>query len=65
MNRSFLCPVCKDADAPVLEGADHFPFCSQSCKDRDLGGWLRDQYRIGTRRAGSDEIPDLADPAED
>lgn len=29
------CPVC---DRPAL--AEHTPFCSQGCRDRDLIAWL-------------------------
>ncbi|MGE4618567.1 MAG: DNA gyrase inhibitor YacG [Planctomycetota bacterium] len=65
MKRSFLCPVCKDTDSPVAEGADHFPFCSESCRDRDLGGWLQNQYRIGSRSADSDELPEIQGPLQD
>jgi uncharacterized protein len=35
------CPVCK-ANAK----AEHNPFCSQGCKDRDLLQWLGDGYRL-------------------
>ncbi|MEE2882794.1 MAG: DNA gyrase inhibitor YacG [Planctomycetota bacterium] len=57
--------MCKDSDSPVFEDGRHFPFCSESCKDRDLGGWLRDQYRIGSRPAGSDELPETTEPPQD
>jgi hypothetical protein len=26
--------------------ADHAPFCSQGCRDRDLLNWLGDGYRV-------------------
>jgi hypothetical protein len=26
--------------------ADHTPFCSQGCRDRDLLKWLGDSYRV-------------------
>ena len=35
------CPMCKKPSA-----ADHAPFCSQGCKDRDLLRWLDEGYRI-------------------
>ena len=35
------CPVCR---APL--SAEHAPFCSQRCKDRDLLRWLGEGYRI-------------------
>ncbi len=44
------------------------PFCSQRCKDVDLGRWLRGDYRIPEDRSdasperpaadGSDDAPD-------
>ena len=35
------CPLCgKPASA------DHAPFCSRGCRDRDLLNWLGDSYRV-------------------
>ncbi|HEX8381179.1 MAG TPA: DNA gyrase inhibitor YacG [Allosphingosinicella sp.] len=35
------CPLCgKPASA------DHKPFCSRGCRDRDLLNWLGDSYRV-------------------
>lgn len=35
------CPIC---DRPTH--ADHAPFCSQGCRDRDLLQWLGEGYRL-------------------
>ena len=35
------CPICRK---PI--NADHAPFCSRGCKDRDLLRWLGEGYRI-------------------
>ncbi len=35
------CPICKK---PRVE--EHAPFCSQRCRDRDLGAWLSDSYAL-------------------
>ena len=35
------CPIC---DKPAT--ADHAPFCSRGCRDRDLLQWLGDGYRM-------------------
>jgi endogenous inhibitor of DNA gyrase (YacG/DUF329 family) len=35
------CPVCGKP-----ESAEHAPFCSRRCKDRDLLNWLGEGYRI-------------------
>ncbi|HEY0165231.1 MAG TPA: DNA gyrase inhibitor YacG [Sphingomicrobium sp.] len=49
------CPLCgKSADA------DHGPFCSRGCKDRDLLKWLGEGYRI----AGPPADPEALDSEE-
>ena len=35
------CPLC---GKPA--GAEHKPFCSRGCRDRDLLNWLGDSYRV-------------------
>jgi endogenous inhibitor of DNA gyrase (YacG/DUF329 family) len=35
------CPVCSKPPS-----AEHAPFCSRGCKDRDLLNWLGDAYRV-------------------
>lgn len=35
------CPVCGQATI-----AEHKPFCSRGCRDRDLLQWLGEGYRI-------------------
>lgn len=35
------CPLCRKAAS-----ADHAPFCSRGCKDRDLLRWLGEGYKI-------------------
>jgi hypothetical protein len=35
------CPLC---GRPA--SADHAPFCSQGCRDRDLLNWLGDAYQV-------------------
>jgi uncharacterized protein len=38
------CPICKTAvDSEVNE---EFPFCSERCKDIDLGNWATERYVI-------------------
>ena len=39
--------------------APFVPFCSQRCKDVDLGRWLRGDYRIPADQP-SNEAPDAA-----
>lgn len=38
------CPVCKEW-ASYKDNAFR-PFCSKACKDKDLGNWATERYRI-------------------
>jgi hypothetical protein len=49
------CPVCRKP-----ESAEHSPFCSRGCKDRDLLNWLGEGYRI----AGPPADPERVDSSE-
>ncbi|WP_174293004.1 DNA gyrase inhibitor YacG [Sphingomonas bacterium] len=50
------CPLCAKPTA-----ADHAPFCSRGCRDRDLLAWLSEDYRL----PGRDPAPDRLDSAGD
>ena len=41
------------------------PFCSQRCKDVDLGQWLRGDYRIPADRPADEDTPDVPDDPGD
>jgi endogenous inhibitor of DNA gyrase (YacG/DUF329 family) len=45
------CPVCGNP-----EKAEHAPFCSRGCKDRDLLKWLGEGYRIPGPPADPDGV---------
>ena len=56
MNRPIRrCPVCGKA-----RSAEHTPFCSTRCRDRDLVRWLDDGYAI----PGPPADPDNDSPGE-
>jgi uncharacterized protein len=38
------CPICK-AETDSAVHAD-FPFCSERCRDRDLGNWATEKYVV-------------------
>lgn len=46
------CPSCKKkmdvkkALASKIDGVRTFPFCSQRCRQIDLGAWIDEDYRI-------------------
>ena len=45
MVRVERCSMCGGA-LPAQAQAAFFPFCSQRCRDRDLGAWLSGGYTI-------------------
>lgn len=47
------CPLCRKASV-----AEHAPFCSRGCKDRDLLNWLGEAYAVPGK-------PDETDLSED
>ena len=50
------CPICKvETDSAVHAG---FPFCSERCRERDLGNWASQKYVV------SEPIFDEEDPSE-
>ena len=49
------CPICKK----LVKLTDPFmPFCSERCKDVDLGNWATEKYVI-PEPLGPDEIDEL------
>jgi endogenous inhibitor of DNA gyrase (YacG/DUF329 family) len=46
--------VCTLCGAPVA--AEHAPFCSQGCRDRDLLNWLGEGYRLPGPPVASERI---------
>ena len=50
------CPICKTETDSTIH-AD-FPFCSERCRERDLGNWASEKYAV------SDSIFDEQDIVE-
>lgn len=48
------CPTCKREALPRSENPAS-PFCSQRCRDVDLGKWLGEEYRVVDPSTDSDE----------
>ena len=38
------CPLCKRPTDSAVHG--DFPFCSERCRDRDLGNWATEKYVV-------------------
>ena len=58
--RTVPCPVCRQ---PAVLGArnPYRPFCSERCRDVDLGAWASEGYRVA-HQAPPDESPDDEPP---
>ena len=38
------CPICKAETDSAIHG--EFPFCSERCRERDLGNWASEKYVV-------------------
>jgi len=58
--RTVRCPACggKSRYAP---DNPYRPFCSARCRERDLGAWATENYRI-ERRETPDDLDDTLEP---
>ena len=48
------CPICK-VEADSVIHAD-FPFCSERCRERDLGNWASEKYVVSDPIFDEEEI---------
>jgi endogenous inhibitor of DNA gyrase (YacG/DUF329 family) len=48
------CPICS---RPVKPGEEDFPFCSERCREIDLGNWAMEKYVITTPLPAEQEFP--------
>ncbi len=58
------CPQC-DKPVPWSPDSRFRPFCSQRCKDIDLGAWASETYRIPVKDDEADEDGLPPPPARD
>ena len=47
------CPICEKQFDPATTPA--MPFCSDRCRQIDLGRWLRESYSVPVERKDEDE----------
>jgi len=51
------CPICKQ---PVdSETSPEFPFCSDRCRERDLGNWAMEKYKVAVPSMDESEPEEL------
>ena len=51
--RMVSCPTC-GKQVPWTPESHFRPFCSERCKNVDLGAWASEGYRIEQQQAGTD-----------
>lgn len=53
----YKCPICgKPADSETIA---EFPFCSERCRQVDLGNWAAEQYVISEQAFDEDDLEKL------
>ena len=55
------CPHCRGL-AEYSPNNAYRPFCSQRCRDLDLGAWASEQFRLPVLDARDDEVSDGVPP---
>lgn len=58
------CPICKK-NVPTAPRTKHFPFCSLTCKNVDLGRWLDQRYAVDIHSGKLGLVEDAPDGDED
>ncbi len=51
------CPICK-APTDSEKDAD-FPFCSERCREKDLGNWATEKYVVSDPIFNEDDLADI------
>ncbi len=52
------CPICKTPTDSAAQG--EFPFCSERCRQRDLGNWASEKYAVSDPVFDQDEMDEGA-----
>jgi endogenous inhibitor of DNA gyrase (YacG/DUF329 family) len=60
--RIVTCPTC-GGDSVYAPQNPFRPFCSERCKNVDLGAWASESYRVGAPPSSEDADADDAPPA--
>lgn len=63
LERKVACPTC--GHEVVWNAQSHYrPFCSERCRQIDLGAWANDEYRVPVTAARDDFNPESPTPRE-
>ena len=57
------CPICKH---PVgSETHPEFPFCSERCREQDLGNWAMEKYKVAVPMMDESEPEEIENEANE
>ena len=51
------CPICKQPTDSVTTA--EFPFCSERCRERDLGNWAMEKYKVAVPMMDESELEEI------
>jgi uncharacterized protein len=51
------CPICKQPTD--TETSPEFPFCSERCRERDLGNWAMEKYKVAVSMMDESEPEEI------
>ena len=51
------CPICKQLTDS--EKSPEFPFCSECCRERDLGNWAMEKYKVSVPMMDESELEEI------
>ena len=54
------CPICKKNTSETQNTNIYMPFCSNRCKQVDLGNWFNEVYSIPKEELSEDELEVLS-----
>ena len=54
MNKKVQCPCC--GEMCDWEGNPFRPFCKELCRDKDLGNWATERYRLEANEENPSEL---------
>jgi endogenous inhibitor of DNA gyrase (YacG/DUF329 family) len=57
------CPICKTPSDS--ESSADFPFCSERCRERDLGNWASEKYVVSEPVFDMSELDAGEEPSEE
>ena len=51
------CPICKSSTDSAKDA--EFPFCSERCREKDLGNWATEKYVVSDPIFNEDDLADI------